>query len=87
LNSILANLELSSISKKFWPVRPNQGGASAFKNNLLPLDIVSSKITLNVAEQLIEEGNTLSKACVKKMHPPSQKKTFAEGQQNVEIHL
>jgi len=29
---------------------------------------VSSKITLNVAEQLIEKGNTLLKACVKKMH-------------------
>jgi len=36
---------------------------------------------LNVAEKLIEERNTLFKACVK-MHP-----TFAEEQQKVEIEL
>jgi len=51
-----------------------------FQKQFVSLDIESSKLRLDIAEQLIEEGNTL-KACVKKMHLP----TFAEEQQIVEI--
>jgi len=41
------------------------------------------KHRLVVAEELVEEGNSLLKICAEKMHLP----TFTEGQQKIEIGL
>ena len=49
--------------------------------NQINEEIEAAKLRLRASDNLIDEGNTLLKACVKRMHLP----TFTEGQQKVEI--